>query len=91
MIDILRAINAIVWVAVLVSLFRPMKRAVWTGGASPIEKILAVVWWLAFNRVCFVSVSQITPDEGAALAFCYIFATAGGLAMLIVAREARRG
>ena len=76
---------------VLASLFRTMKKAVWTGGASAVEKILAVVWWLAFNRVCFVSVSQITPDEGTALSFCYIFATAGGLAMLVVAREARRG
>ncbi|WP_454280601.1 hypothetical protein [Sphingomonas sp. Marseille-Q8236] len=91
MIEALRAINAIVWIVVLAALFRPMKRAVWTGGASPSQKILAVVWWLAFNRVCFACVSQYTPDEWAALAFCYIFATAGGIAMLIVARSAQRG
>lgn len=90
MIEALRLINAVVWVALLVSLFAPMKKAVWSGGATPVERVLAVVWWLAFNRMCFVSVSQYTPDAEALLAFCYLFATAGGVAMLIVARSARR-
>lgn len=90
MMEALRVINLVVWIILVILLRKPMLKATWQGGASPMDKVLAAVWWLSLNRICFVMVSQYTPDEDAARAFCYAFATAGGIAMLVAVRGALR-
>lgn len=91
MIEVVRAINVVTWLVLLMMLFPSMWRAVWRGKASGLDRVLAAVWFLSLNRVTFSLASQFAAGEQAALAFNYVFATMGGLAMCFAARSALRG
>lgn len=84
----IRMASALIWVALVFVLMPSTLRAVWFGGASVVDKVLAVVFYLAINRICFNLVNSFTPGEEVALAFCQVTGAMGGLVMCFVARSA---
>ena len=84
----LRMASGAVWIALLLILLPCMMRTVWRGGATPLDKVLTVTWFLAFNRLCFSVVNLYTPGDQASLAFCQITGAMAGIVMCFVARSA---
>jgi len=87
----LRMTSVLVWIALSIILVPAVYRVVWRGGSTPLEKVLAVTWFLALNRLCFGYVNLVTPGDTASLGFCQASGAAAGLAMCFVAHAALKG
>lgn len=89
-VEVLRAVSLLVWVALLGVLWKPARNVIKLGTqARPLDMVMSSVWLLCLNRVTFTVVSQYAPDDDGALAFCYAFAFAGGLHMLLMCSLAK--
>lgn len=89
--DLLRVAGGLVWFGLLIYLWKPARAAMaGTSQARSSELVMSAVWLLCLNRLTFTLVSLLAPGDQDALAFCHVFALAGGCYMFFMCSLARR-
>ena len=90
-VEVMRVLTSLLWVALLVYLWKPFRKSVREGtAASPSDRIMSAVWLLCLNRLTYSATQTFAPGDKDALLLCQVFALIAGLYMLGVCSTVRR-